>query len=70
MRRILSLLVVLVFALSAQDKTRKIAVKDDPNQIGNRKVAKGWNLYSLEKEIALGKAMADELQRSVRIVAP
>jgi len=68
MRRILSLLVVLVFALSAQDKTRKIAVKDDPNQIGNRKVAKGWNLYSLDKEIALGKAMADELQRSVRIV--
>ena len=68
MRRMLSLFVVVVFALTAQDKTRKIAVKDDPEQIGNRKVAKGWNLYSIEKEIALGKAMADELQRNVRIV--
>jgi len=68
MRRLLSLLALTVFALTAADKNRKVAVQDDPNQIGNRKVDKGWNLYSLEKEIALGKAMAAELERSVKIV--
>ena len=32
--------------------------KKDPEQIGNRDVGKGVSLYSFEKEIALGKQMA------------
>ncbi len=40
----------------------------DPDQIGNRDVGKGVNFYSLEKEIALGKQLAQEVQRQARIV--
>ena len=34
--------------------------KKDPNEIGNRDVSKGINFYSIEKEIALGKQLAEE----------
>ncbi len=40
----------------------------DPEQIGNRDVGKGINFYSLEKEIALGKQLAQEVERQARIV--
>ncbi len=40
----------------------------DPDEIGNRDVGKGMNFYSLEKEIALGKQMAQEVERQARIV--
>lgn len=42
----------------------------DPDEIGNRRVDKGIvpNLYSIEKEIALGKQMAQEVERQARIV--
>src|SRR5947209_20555153 len=42
--------------------------ENDPDEIGNRDVGKGVNFYSLEKEIALGKSMAQEVERSARIV--
>lgn len=42
--------------------------KKDPKEIGNRNVAKGVNFYSLEKEIALGKQMAQEVERQARII--
>ena len=42
--------------------------KDDPDQIGNRDVGKGVNFYSIEKEIALGKQMAQEVERQAKIV--
>ena len=42
--------------------------EDDPDQIGNRDVGKGVNFYSLEKEIALGKQMAQEVERQAKIV--
>jgi predicted Zn-dependent protease len=42
--------------------------KKDPDEIGNRDVGKGINLYSIEKEIALGKQMAQEVERQARIV--
>jgi predicted Zn-dependent protease len=48
----------------AQSKEKK----KDPEQIGNRDVGKGVNLYSLEKEIALGKQLAQEVERSAKIV--
>jgi predicted Zn-dependent protease len=50
----------------AQDSTRN--KRDDPAQIGNRDVGKGINLYSLEKEMALGKQLAEEVQRQAKIV--
>lgn len=40
----------------------------DPDQIGNRDVGKGINFYSLDKEIALGKQLAMEVERQARIV--
>src|SRR5579863_7839923 len=42
--------------------------KNDPDEIGNRDVGKGVNFYSLEKEIALGKQMAQEVERQAKIV--
>ena len=42
--------------------------KKDPEEIGNRDVGKGVNLYSLEKEIALGKQDAQEIERQAKIV--
>ncbi len=69
-RRSLAVILALVFCagfwtvLSAQSKDKK----KDPEQIGNRDVGKGVNLYSLEKEIALGKQLAQEVERSARLV--
>ncbi len=56
------LLAVGPATLAAKDK------KDDPSQIGNRDVGRGINFYSLDKEIALGKEMAQEVERSAKIV--
>ncbi len=42
--------------------------KDDVDAIGNRNVGKGINFYSLEKEIALGKGLAQEVERSSKLV--
>ena len=42
--------------------------KDDVNKIGDRNVGKGINFYSLEREIALGKQLAQEVERSAKFV--
>jgi predicted Zn-dependent protease len=42
--------------------------KDNPEEIGNRDVGKGVNFYSLEKEIALGKQLAQEVERQAKII--
>jgi len=42
--------------------------ESDPDQIGNRDVGKGVNFYSLEKEIALGKQLAQEVERQAKII--
>lgn len=42
--------------------------KKDPDTIGERDVGKGLNWYSLEKEIALGKGLAQEIERQAKIV--
>src|SRR5580698_975149 len=49
-------------AASAADKS------NDPDQIGNRKVACSANLYSIEKEIALGKSYATQIERQAHII--
>ena len=57
-------LAVLVTLSSAVAKDKK----KDPDEIGNRDVGKGVNFYSIEKEIALGKQLAQEVERQAKIV--
>jgi beta-barrel assembly-enhancing protease len=40
----------------------------DVNAIGNRGVGKGVNFYSLDKEIALGKSLAQEVERTSKLI--
>jgi predicted Zn-dependent protease len=42
--------------------------KEDVEAIGNRSVGKGINLYSLEREIGLGKQLAQEVERSSKLI--
>ena len=42
--------------------------KDDVDEIGNRDTGKGINFYSLEKEIALGKSLAQEIERQAKLI--
>jgi predicted Zn-dependent protease len=42
--------------------------ENDPDQIGNRNVSGGVNFYSLEKEIAIGKQLATEVERQAKLV--
>jgi predicted Zn-dependent protease len=49
-------------ALAGDDK------KKDPDAIGDRDVGSGINFYSLEKEIALGKGLAQEVERQAKII--
>jgi predicted Zn-dependent protease len=42
--------------------------KEDVDAIGNRNVGKGPNFYSLEREIALGKQLAQEVERSSKLI--
>src|SRR5882724_7203993 len=53
---------LLGFSLFAADK------KKDPDEIGNRDVGKGVNFYSIEKEIALGKGLAQEVERQAKVI--
>jgi beta-barrel assembly-enhancing protease len=41
---------------------------DDVNAIGNRSVGKGLDFYSLEHEIALGKQLAQQVDRSAKFI--
>ena len=65
MKRLSALALAVLVALPcavAEDK------KKDPDEIGDRDVGKGVNFYSIEKEIALGKQMAQEVERQAKIV--
>ncbi len=59
----LLLLTSLLVAPAWCDKKEK-----DPDEIGNRNVGKGVNFYSIEKEIALGKGLAQDVERQAKIV--
>src|SRR6476660_7966311 len=60
----LALVVLVTFssAFAAKDK------KNDPEEIGNRDVGKGVNFYTLEKEIGLGKQLAQEVEREAKVI--
>lgn len=53
---------LLAFPLLAGNKEK------DPDQIGNRDVGKGLNFYSIEKEIALGKQLAQDVERQAKVI--
>jgi len=64
MKRFSTVVLALLVTLSAFAKDKK----KDPEEIGNRDVGKGVNFYSIEKEIALGKQLAQEVERQAKIV--
>jgi predicted Zn-dependent protease len=64
MKRITALIATFALVLPAWAADKK----KDPDEIGNRNVDKGINFYSIEKEIALGKQMAQEVERQAKIV--
>jgi predicted Zn-dependent protease len=51
-----------------QDTVNPKNTKDDVDAIGNRNVSGKVNFYSLEKEIALGKGLAQEVERSSKLI--
>jgi predicted Zn-dependent protease len=46
----------------------KAGSKQDVEAIGNRNVGKGMNLYSIEKEIALGKSLAQQVEQTSKMI--
>jgi len=58
------LVVALSAGLYAADQKNK---KDDPSQIGDRDVGKCLNFYSMEKEMAWGKQLAEEVARESKM---
>jgi predicted Zn-dependent protease len=68
MRSLSAILLTVAFAVSAAHADdKKPKKKDDPSQIGNRDVGKGVNFYSIEREIALGKQLAQEVTREAKL---
>ena len=51
-----------------QDTVNPKNSKDDVEAIGNRKVSCHMNWFSIEKEIALGKSLAQEVERSSKMI--
>ena len=70
----LTLAAVIPFALLAgpkkdsNGKRKPKNKKEDVESIGDREVGKGLNFYSLEKEIGLGKRLAQDIERHAKIV--
>ena len=60
---LLALTLVTPSAGFAKDNKKK-----DPDEIGNRDVGKGVNWYSIEKEIGLGKGLAQDVERQAKII--
>jgi predicted Zn-dependent protease len=54
--------------VAQQDTVHPKNSKEDVDAIGNRNVGKGPNFYSLEREIALGKQLAQEVERSSKLI--
>lgn len=66
----LAFVVGLPPSLSAKDDDKREPrnKKADVDAIGDRDVGKGVNFYSLEKEIALGKSLAQDIERHAKII--
>ncbi len=69
--RLVVAIISLALALplpAADNESKHKGGKKDPDAIGERDVDGGINFYSLEKEIALGKSMAQQVERNSRII--
>jgi beta-barrel assembly-enhancing protease len=58
---------ILLLASAAYPADKKGNPRQDPSRVGDRDVGKGINLYSIEKEIALGKQLAQEVARQAKL---
>src|ERR1039457_2917470 len=67
MRLVCAGLVLLIPSLTVALADDNKAKKNDPGQIGSRDVS-GFNCYSIEKEIAMGKQLAGEVQRQAKLM--
>ena len=56
-------------AKQAAEQVRKIKEKYDVGKIGDRRIGKGLNWYSVEKEIALGRQLAHEIESGVKLLS-
>ena len=59
---------VVAFSLLALSSAFAEDAKKDPDQIGNRNVSGNVNFYSLEKEIAIGKGLAQQVEKQAKII--
>jgi beta-barrel assembly-enhancing protease len=58
----------LALALAAPGRLFAEDPEKDPDKIGDRNVSGKVNFYSLEKEIALGKQLASQVERQAKII--
>src|SRR5262245_46681221 len=64
-----ALVCILVFSPSGSLMAGGKKKNSDVDDIGNRDINKGnWNMMSIEKEIALGKQLAQEIERQVKLI--
>ncbi len=70
MRRVfgLSSVLLLSFSLFAAPAFAGDDKEKNPDAIGDRDVGRGVNFYSLEKEIAIGKQLAQQVERQAKII--
>jgi predicted Zn-dependent protease len=66
--RVISAAILTLLLATGITFAQKKNLKDDPSEIGNRDVGKGFNMYSIEREMALGKQLAEEVTRQVKLV--
>jgi predicted Zn-dependent protease len=59
---------LFILAVTTPDAVCGDDPKKDPDQIGSRNVSGKVNFYSLEKEIALGKGLAQQVERQAKII--
>ena len=68
MNRFLSAGIILAATLAFTVPSFATDPKKDPEEIGNRNVSGKVNFYSLEKEIAIGKGLAQQVERQAKII--
>jgi predicted Zn-dependent protease len=59
---------ILSLASAGAQETKHVAAKYDVSKIGERGIGAGMNLYSFDKEIALGKQLALQLEQSAKLI--
>jgi predicted Zn-dependent protease len=60
--------VLVILAITVPNAICGDDPKKDPDQIGSRNVSGKVNFYSVEKEIALGKGLAQQVERQAKII--